>query len=120
MSKSDSRGRGVRVGQRRSSLIRNWRHGPWSESPHVETILGWPRDAQGELRGWLSHRGFLSADRVKPDRPKEALEAVLRHVRRGRSAALYRKLADAVSLERCVDESFVKLRDTLGAWFPAP
>jgi hypothetical protein len=30
---------------------------------------------------------------------------------------LYRKLAEAVSLERCTDPAFVKLRTVLRQWF---
>ncbi|HEX6900052.1 MAG TPA: hypothetical protein VF789_10080 [Thermoanaerobaculia bacterium] len=34
-----------------------------------------------------------------------------------RSSSLYNQLARSVSLDRCVDDSFVKLRRTLQAWF---
>jgi hypothetical protein len=91
----------------------------WSHSPHVATALGWigrPID----LRRWLVDQGFLAeATQAKPSRPKEAMEAVLRHVRKPRSSAIYRTIATTVSLAGCDDPSFVKFRQTLQSWFSA-
>lgn len=56
---------------------------------------------------------------IKPVRPKEAMEDALRSVRLPRSSALYRQLAQQVSLSRCTDESFLKLRKILQTWFSA-
>lgn len=55
----------------------------------------------------------------KPTRPKEALEAVFPACRLPRSAANYRRIAERVSLSRCVDPAFGRLRKTLQRWFPA-
>jgi hypothetical protein len=90
----------------------------WSESPHVETELGWSGQQPG-LREWLCERGFLEVGQVKPARPKEALEAALRAVGKSRSSALFGALAERVSLKKCEDRAFVKLRATLGGWFSA-
>ncbi len=51
--------------------------------------------------------------------PKGSMEAVLRAVRRPRSSSIYNELAAQVSLRRCVDPAFNKLKTTLQDWFPA-
>ncbi|MFB3133348.1 MAG: hypothetical protein ACE10K_12585, partial [Rhodothermales bacterium] len=53
----------------------------------------------------------------KPQRPKEAVEAVLRATDTPRSSSLYRQLAQKVSLNRCDDPAFLKLKSTLQEWF---
>lgn len=88
----------------------------WSESPHVDEVLGW-KNRTPELRSWLTTEKYLPAGRGKPERPKEAMEEALFQVRRPRSSALYRQLADKVGLERCVDPAFTKLKGTLRTWF---
>jgi hypothetical protein len=88
----------------------------WSDSPHVERILGW-EDRQPNLRSWLLQNDFFQTDRLKPARPKEALESALRQVRKPRSSAIYEELAKNVSTERCTDPAFTKLRDILRQWF---
>ena len=40
-----------------------------------------------------------------------------RHVRRPRSSALYAALGEKVSVERCSDRAFLKLKTTLRNWF---
>lgn len=91
----------------------------WSDSPEVDQCLGWVPDlSAGTVRDWLEAEGFWQADAAKPQRPKEALERVLRRLRRPRSAALYGKLAERVSFKRCNDPAFLKLCETLQAWFP--
>ena len=45
------------------------------------------------------------------------IEHALRTVRLPRSAALYRQLAQQVSLTRCTDASFLKFKVTLQKWF---
>jgi hypothetical protein len=93
--------------------LENW---VWSESPEVDHVLGWAESLK-RLRRWVSEQGF-SISSGKPDRPKEAMEAALRHARKPRSSALFRQLAERVSLERCQDQAFEKLRARLRAWFP--
>jgi hypothetical protein len=89
----------------------------WSDSPEVEAALGW-RGRSPELRSWLIGSGFLHEGATKPERPKEAVEAALRVVRKPRSSAIYQELAGSVSLRRCSDAAFAKLRLTLQEWFP--
>ncbi len=89
----------------------------WSDSPHVETVLGW-KDRSPNLRTWLSETGFLKDAAVKPVRPKEAATKALKLVRKPRSSALYRQLAEKVSFKRCSDPAFLKFQQTLRDWFP--
>ena len=89
----------------------------WSDSPHVDVALGW-KDRSPGLRTWLVENSLLDQDQVKPARPKEAMERVLRFVRKPRSSAIYRELAVTVGLHRCTDPAFEKLRTTLQRWFP--
>ena len=89
----------------------------WSDSPHVPRILGWSR-TRPVLQSWLVERGLLEENQIKPVRPKEAMVAVLRSVRKPRSSKIYQRLAENVSLARCTDPAFEKLRTTLQQWFP--
>lgn len=90
----------------------------WSYSPHVDDVAGW-KNRRPSLRRWLISQDYLQEGATKPERPKEALEAALRTVRKPRSASLYRQLAERVSLRRCNDPSFLELKTVLTAWFPA-
>lgn len=90
----------------------------WSDSPHVEKVLGWGERDQN-LRAWLVEQGFVEEGPTrlqKPDRPKEAVETALRVARKPRSSALYRQLATKVSLWRCEDPAFIRLREILARW----
>lgn len=88
----------------------------WSDSPEVETCLGWENQPV-RLQIWLAANWQVAAN-GKPDRPKEAMQAALRIVRKPRSSAIFQKLAETVSLNRCSDPSFHKLRSTVATWFP--
>lgn len=55
---------------------------------------------------------------VKPGRPKEAFQAALREARIPRSASLYQRIAEKVSLRGCEDRAFLKFKDLLKDWFP--
>jgi hypothetical protein len=88
----------------------------WSESPHVDYQLGWG-GRKMNLRTWLRKQQLLKPRQQKPDRPKEALEAALAVVRLPRSSAIYRALAEKVSLARCSDRAFLKLKAILQFWF---
>ncbi len=88
----------------------------WSKSLHVDRILGW-EGRTPDLWTWLREKGFLLPGHVKPQRPKEAMEEALRVARKPRSSAIYRDLAESVSLARCTDRAFTKLRQLLASWF---
>ena len=88
----------------------------WSESPHVCGIVGMARKRIKDL----GHRaGYWQEGEIKPSRPKELLEEVLRHTKKRRSSSLYQQLAQKVGLSRCQDDSFRRFREILQGWFPA-
>lgn len=89
----------------------------WSDSPHVDHLLGWSQH-KPDLRTWLREQKLLVTGTIKPARPKEALEEALRKVRKPRSSALYQAVAEKVSLTKCTDSAFVKLKTVLQKWFP--
>jgi|APCry4251928276_1046603.scaffolds.fasta_scaffold55141_2 hypothetical protein len=89
----------------------------WSDSPQVDAVLGW-QGKNPDLRSWLKAKNFLQEGQAKPERPKEAMELALRTARKSRSSSLYDQLARQVSLGRCVDPAFNKLKTTLQTWFP--
>ena len=89
----------------------------WSGSREVVNTLGW-KNNQKSLSAWLEKENWTSEGKPKPDRPKEAFEAVLRKVGRARSARLYEELATKVSLKKCQDESFLEFKQILKKWFP--
>ena len=88
----------------------------WSTSPHVSRIVGMARRRIKDL----GHRtGYWQEGEIKPSRPKELLEKVLHSTGRPHSRALFRQLAEQVSLNRCQDDSFHRFREILQGWFPA-
>lgn len=99
----------------RVALLEVW---VWSDSPHVEDVLGW-HDRTDSLREWLTSQGLLHQGHPKPERPKEAVERTLRLVRKPPSSQIYSQLATHVSLDRCTDPAFLKLRRLLTTWFPS-
>jgi len=90
----------------------------WSDSPQVDRTLGWA-ERSPNLRTWLEEQQLWPADIPKPHDPKHAMERALRAVRKRRSPALLRQLAERVSLRRCSDPAFIRLKTTLQRWFPA-
>jgi hypothetical protein len=91
----------------------------FSDSPHVEQSLGWSRQPE-RLRSWLDSQGLWPSTSDKPTDPKLAVEQALYHVRKPRSSSIYRALASTVSVERCTDPSFARLKALLRQWFPLP
>jgi hypothetical protein len=92
----------------------------WSNSPHVESILGW-QNRKPALRDWLDSRGLWGPEATKPEDPKAAVEHAVRESRKRWTAAACRQLSDNVSVVRCTDPSFQRLKDLLAGWFgPAP
>ncbi|MCC6811536.1 MAG: hypothetical protein IT381_29165 [Deltaproteobacteria bacterium] len=87
----------------------------WSDSPHVGTILGW---AGRDLRAELVAKGLLAQGAQKPGDPKGAVEFALSEVKKQRSSALYKRLAERVSFSRCTDPAFDLFKRTLAGWFP--
>ena len=88
----------------------------WGTDGLVEAALEWP--AGKGVRDWLRDQGFAFVSKGKPVRPKEALETALRATGVPRSSALYQAIAERISLRRCHDEAFNRLRHQLIKWFP--
>jgi hypothetical protein len=88
----------------------------WSDSPHVESELGWP-SRLGGLRRWLEGKGLWSTVADKPADPKKAVEAATREAKVPWTAAVCRGLASNVSVDRCTDGAFQKLKAILNVWF---
>jgi hypothetical protein len=90
----------------------------WTDSEVLDQVTGWAGE-NPSLRDWIRANGFSVSPEGKPARPKDAFSAALRHVRKRPSSALFRQLAERVSVERCSDPAFVKLKSLLRGWFPS-
>ena len=90
----------------------------WSDSPGVADVLGW-QGRQPALREWLEDRGLWRRCDPKPHDPKCALKEALDETHGHYPSALYSDLAARVSLNRCIDPAFRRLKATLREWFPA-
>lgn len=88
----------------------------WADSPWVDRVLGW-QGRSPALRPWLASEGMAFDGMGKPADPKAAMEKALRVARKPRSSSLYRELAENISIERCRDASFIKLKSALQNWF---
>jgi hypothetical protein len=89
----------------------------WGSDYALQQVIGGPKDTG--IREWLGNQGFRFIEETnKPERPKEAMERLLRELRRPISAANYEKIARTISLQSCTDPAFLRLRETLQRWFP--
>ncbi|MDA8142066.1 MAG: hypothetical protein M0036_25745 [Desulfobacteraceae bacterium] len=88
----------------------------WADSRQVASVLGWSGNMRS-LRAYLEEAYAWPALISKPPDPKRAFELALRQVRKPRVATLFKELAEKVSLSRCQDASFQKLRSILRQWF---
>jgi len=89
----------------------------WKKSPHVTSAIGWTKSFD-DLYSWLKTKGYLKEGEYYPEHPKEALEAVLRTVRKPRSSSIYSELGSNLGLKNCTDPSFLRLQSHLQSWFP--
>lgn len=89
----------------------------WCDPRHLPDAIQWPPDGP-PIIDWLRQAGMADADPVSIARPKEALQAVLRSVRRPWSSSLFKRLAARVSLVRCSDPAFRRMVHQLSSWFP--
>ncbi len=88
----------------------------WGTSSHVPELFG----TDWAMIKDLGHRtGYWQAGETKPLRPKDLWEEVLHRTKTKDSSALFRQLAEKVSLNRCQDGSFRRFREILQGWFPA-
>jgi len=88
----------------------------WGSDNAVEEVIEWRSGKR--LREWLRDEGYTFDANDKPARPKEAMEAALKVAGTPRSSALYQRIAEKISLSRCADNSFLRLRNQLREWFP--
>lgn len=88
----------------------------WGSDNKLAELLHWPFPES--IREWLAKRGFEFQPNGKPLRPKEALEAIFPACRMPRSSAIYQKIATNISLTRCEDPAFHRLKAQLQFWFP--
>lgn len=93
--------------------LENWL---WQDNPHVAQALRYNQPPS--LRQLLERNGWWPQGAVKPPRPKEAAEWVLRQTRQPRSSSVYQRLAAEISIRGCTDPAFQAMRAQLHAWFP--
>ena len=79
-------------------------------------IINW-NGSSSDLRNWLLDNRFEIDAHNKPTRPKEALEAVLRYTGRPFSSAIHKEIAEVVSLQNCVEPTFLLFKNKLNEWF---
>ena len=89
----------------------------WGSDNALREVLDWNEVPQ--IREWLETKGFVFHTHRKPIRPKNALNELMFKLKRPRSSALYEQVANKISLEKCVDPAFLRLKNTLQEWFPA-
>jgi hypothetical protein len=88
----------------------------WGSDNAVAEAIDWP--AGNPIRAWLQNQRFTFEANQKPTRPKEALETALKWLKSPRSSALYERIAERISLQRCTDDAFLRFRRQLTEWFP--
>ena len=88
----------------------------WGNDNALREILHWPREES--IRDWLREKGFSFTADGKPVRPKEALDAMRPVHKQPRSSAMYEKVTKRISLKKCTDSAFIRLRTQLESWFP--
>ena len=88
----------------------------WGSDNAIGELIRWPPGRN--IRDWLTEQGFQLSSNGKPERPKEALESLLRELKLPRSSTLYQDIASKISLRKCKDEAFQRLRTQLVTWFP--
>jgi len=94
--------------------LENWL---WQDNPHVAQALCYQDNRP--LRQRLADEGLWPVDAAKPPRPKETAQWVLKQAREPRSSAIYRQLAERISIRGCTDAAFAEMLSTLRNWFPA-
>ncbi len=70
------------------------------------------------MREWLEKKGLWKPSLPKPNDPKKAVEEILKISKTPRSSAIYYQISSQVSVRRCADPAFQKLRSAMQKWFP--
>jgi hypothetical protein len=92
--------------------LENW---IWVRSSQLAEIINWENIES--LYQWLSDQEYLTDERSKPKRPKEAFEAALYISKKRRSSSIYKQIASRVSFRNCTDQSFLKFIQCMSNWF---
>lgn len=87
----------------------------WQDNPNVEQALKFPN---GSLRQHLESTNDWPNGQLKPDKPKEVMQGLMKMYRAGTPMVVYRKIARSVGLRGCQDGSFGHFRMALQTWFP--
>jgi hypothetical protein len=90
----------------------------WDGSLNLCKATGLVR-APHEIKPLLVDRSFIAQSEIKPARPKEAFEFLLRNSNIKRSSSLFSELAKKITIEGCTDPAFLKFLAALRKWFPA-
>lgn len=90
----------------------------WGSDSILQNEVNWSGPIG--IRDWLTGlpKPFAFDAAGKPNRPKEALSAVLKQCRSRRTPRIYEQVASKISLAKCIDPAFGRLRETLREWFP--
>jgi hypothetical protein len=91
----------------------------WQQNKRVADALH--AKSMAEVTAILAAAGYAwtsTVPKLAPNRPKEALEAVLRHKQLRWSSAYHKKITESIPVAKCSEPTFVELRNTLQRWFP--
>ena len=95
-----------------SPELENW---IWVNSTHLHEAVSWQQ--QTDIYQWLVDKGFNNENSNKPEKPKEAFEAVLELSNTPRSSAIYYEITNRASYRNCTDPAFNKFIETIRKWF---
>ncbi len=85
----------------------------WSSSPHLKAVM----NVSDEQLKVVLEKFPPAGSANKPNHPKEAMHHALKLGRKPFSPCLFQELAAIVSLKNAHERAFLRLRDTLQAWF---
>jgi hypothetical protein len=94
--------------------LENW---IWQDNVNVEAAFGHTRPPS--LRERLNNAGLWPSENRKPPDPKKAVETANQWYGFGPASPVFKEIASTVSVRRCMDQGFRKMRDALQEWFPA-
>lgn len=87
----------------------------WGSDNALQSALEWP--LRQSIRTWLMENGHAIGLNEKPTQPKNAFEALVAVHKIPRSSAIYQLITARISLARCQDAAFLRLRRALQRWF---
>lgn len=95
-----------------SPELENW---IWVNELHMKNAISWGKGSS--IRDWLQSQHLLLSGQSKPENPKLAFEAVLRHSGTPRSSSIYKEISSSASYRNCKDPAFLKMIQHLKNWF---